>query len=553
MKSPSHGRGNEQGSEHTPIAARRKIEERFCELPIFKRSRSSALYHYCAALDISALEAPINPQVQTEVNRFAIESTLKAIPAIYRRCPNTSEKGMRLNLAIYQEASEMIRYARRYEQVMFCFELADRGQFDVRFDPISQAIAFSYSNPQEDNADTLLRSREISSRWERQFTEPEKAELREVVEVARVEITGSIIFDNVDQISYKFSPSLLSVGKRWAIALKNLVNWEFPENLALGGVTFGDFRRFWAALICLLNIHDLAHEMASSYGSGGLPHKSIANLRSRQEWAELIAQIGGLSVTACSELMSWYTFDRSIGDAAAASQLFHDVGGEHLCVSYRLALAIDAERNLQKILTRHPRLKQIAVALANVKEKIALDYLSNLFTPSKFTVGRTLVIEGVTDADLVIYEKLSGFVLIIQHKWLISPDTATESGSNDEQLKAGASQAVKARDALRLDQDHVRHALRLASSDPIETIEATVICRGLENSGFLEAQEVPIVMERAFEQLWNESDSLEHLWEHLNVRPDREKAADQFQEASMSIKLAGYEFHAPALQIRVKI
>jgi hypothetical protein len=63
----------------------------------------------------------------------------------------------------------------------------------------------------------------------------------------------------------------------------------------------------------------------------------------------------------------------------------------------------------------------------NAKEKVALTHLGRFFPAAGFAVKPTVIIKGVTDADLLVCARASGFVLAIQHKWLIAPETVSES------------------------------------------------------------------------------------------------------------------------------
>ena len=120
----------------------------------------------------------------------------------------------------------------------------------------------------------------------------------------------------------------------------------------------------------------------------------------------------------------------------------------------------NVERNLQKLLNRHPNLRSFYETVKNAKESIALAHLSSLFPALNFAVKPTVIIKGVTDADLLVYDRASGFVLVIQHKWLIAPETVSESSSNDEQLSEGVRQALEARDVFRKDHALLRRVLR---------------------------------------------------------------------------------------------
>jgi hypothetical protein len=64
---------------------------------------------------------------------------MRAIPAIYRKCPVTpAAPSIWFNPAAFAEAMELVEFAFRYDQIMYCFELVDRGQFEVRYDPFEQ-------------------------------------------------------------------------------------------------------------------------------------------------------------------------------------------------------------------------------------------------------------------------------------------------------------------------------------------------------------------------------------------------------------------------------
>ena len=123
----------------TPASVRLDLGRKFDALPIFKRDRASALYHLAVALEMSADPYTVNPDLVMAMGRRVLEASMRAIPGIYRNCPTTSlPSTVRFNPAIFAEAEELVEFAFNYEQVMYCFELADRGQFDVRFDPLER-------------------------------------------------------------------------------------------------------------------------------------------------------------------------------------------------------------------------------------------------------------------------------------------------------------------------------------------------------------------------------------------------------------------------------
>ena len=89
---------------------------------------------------------------------------------------------------------------------------------------------------------------------------------------------------------------------------------------------------------------------------------------------------------------------------------------------------------------------------------------------------------------------------------------------------------------------------------PIDRVEAVVICRGAEQTGFLEKQAVPLVLERAFEELCKQSShSLAMLWGKLSYRPDHKRAADRYGDTTATLTVGGLEFSFPALSLEVRL
>ena len=152
-----------------------------------------------------------------------------------------------------------------------------------------------------------------------------------------------------------------------------------------------------------------------------------------------------------------------------------------------------------------------------------------------------------TDADLVVWERATGLVIVIQHKWLIGPDTASESASNDEELNKGVRQAVSARDYWRAAPNELRRSLSLTDEAAITQIEACVISRGSEPTGFVKPPAVPVASEKALVALFDQERTLTSLWKLLTTRPDQIESAKQTREIRFTVDLAGYEFVIPGL------
>lgn len=188
------------------LEARRKIDEAFAVSALFGRTREEALYHYCAILDVEAYKAQASQGQLFSAGRSAVESSIKAIPAILANCQG-GKADVRINPVIFSEAYEFFVFSRDYEQVQYSFALAEKGQFEAQSVPGTRRIVFSYVSSDSDAIDTLRRSGELIERSGLGQPTTDDAVLMGPV-VAKVQSTLErlIRFTAVDCISFEYSP-----------------------------------------------------------------------------------------------------------------------------------------------------------------------------------------------------------------------------------------------------------------------------------------------------------------------------------------------------------
>jgi hypothetical protein len=531
----------------TPFDIRRGIAQAFDALPIFARSLETALYNYCAVMEVNSYIAGATNKAIYSANRETVEACTHALTAVLNKCQRGEEQDLRINEAAYGDARELFEFSKDFEQVKFCFELVDREQFSVAVEPGSHRLLFNYASSKESSADTMLRSSELVEHLGEPSSPEKTTTMMNAVHAVAAELHKVIKFVSTDGIEYSYSPFLISAVKEWAALLEQAHPWEFPETICLGALCFADLRKFWGALLAIVNTHELAHRIASQGAVQSWPIGSIVHMRSTNEWAELIATISGLSTATTSEILAWHIFDPRVMATTPSVQPFIEIRPGILIAPWTTVALSNIERNLQKILNRHPKLRNMAEGVKKQKEQIALASLSRLFPSSYFSIATQVIIPGITDADMIIYARQTGFVLVLQHKWIIDPDTAVESATNDDELSKGAVQAIQSRDWLRANEEFLRKALKLSATDPISQVEAVVVCRGGEPTAFLPKTATPVVTERAFEKLWQKANDLGQLWIALQTRPDHVEAANQFQDANRIIDLGGYQIVVPVL------
>jgi len=515
-------------------------------LPIFTRERGQAIYHYCAVLEVEGFKAAADLARNFSAHRAAVESSIRAIPAIFERChPSATE--LHIDQTIFAEAHELFEYARAYEEVEFSFALADKGQWEIYVAKRDARITFAYADAGADAADTLRRSGELSEHMGLLATSkgPEAA-IQSAAASVRAVLEKSVRRNSADSIDYEYSAELIAGVASWATLLEEVTPWHIAPGLRLGAPVFADVRRFWGAALAMSNTHDLAHLVASDGDLHQWPLGSRVQILQRDEWVRLLSLISGLSPEITSTVLGWFTFDARVSAKTPVLQPFLEVRPEMLCTPSLFLVGNSFERNLLKLLICHPTLRQYVDAVKASKEPRALADISAKFPEPSFRT-RLNVVLPCTDADLVVYERTTGFVMILQHKWLIGPDTLNESASNDEELSKGIRQAVQARDYWKGDLNHLRRTLALSADEPLTTIEACVISRGADPTGFLARPEVPVLTENAYLALLSQERSLPGLWRLVNARPDLREASRRFHDVKYSVSLVGIEFVIPGL------
>ena len=529
---------------------RRALTCSFEDLAIFKRSRTRAMYNFLAVLETQSFLADVrgaDSKGLYGVNRLAVEASSRAVPALMRLCNCVIGDEPTIDEEIFGDAHELYLFSHGYETVEYCLGLAERGQFAGTIDATSNEVEFSYLSPDESASDTLLRSAEIE---EHIVDNPSRAALEEMIGAVVVvgnELRRSMLYTTHDAITYSYSPELVAAMRQWTLLLEKAQRWEFPTTLRVGPTSFGDLRKFWSSLTAICNTHGSAQMIACQSDFRKWPIRSAVNLRPREEWLKLIAELSGLSMDVASEWLSWYTFDTRLRQAAPYIRVLIEVAPGMLAATGTLVTMSSVERNFLKLAGVSPELRPYYSGIASAKETIALEHILSFFAVPSFAAAPRVRIEGVTDADLVIYELATKFMLIVQHKWLTAPDELNESIANDERLTEGVGQALASRDSLRSDAGPAGRALQLPVTEVPNRIEAVVVCRGSEPTGFLPHPAVPVVTELAFEKMATRVSNLSELWELLNARPDHAEAASGFRDVKHIIRLGGFKFTIPAL------
>ena len=533
------------------LNARRQLTEQLRSLAIMSVPRSSALLHYLAVLEAESFKASVfsqcSPVALFGAHRQAVESTTNAIPAILELCPqDKSAPDHTINEETYFQAHELYMFTHKYDQIDYAYKLAERGHWGISVAQKNPRISFFYFSSEADEADTLARSREMLTKLSNNRPSLDSDDVKDLFEKLKTVLSDRTRLVEPETCEYVIDDAVLSIMRDLAKSLSAKMNVGMESSVKVGQFAFGDFRAFWSALLALIQTHILAHELACEGDFTKFAIRTCVIRKSRAAMASSLGSVAGVPPEAAEFILRGYTYDPKINGKGPICQPFIPIAGDDVCVSSSLVAFFDFERNFFKLLHRSPSLLPFSASIDNQKEPIAIRYISALFPPSEYAMKDCVPVPK-TDIDLLVYDRQTGFTLVIQHKWVTAPETPDESSSNDEFLRKGITQGITARDYLRSNHDYIREVLKLSAFAPITRVECVTVCRGLEGSSFVEPSDVPVVMERAFEALFKQSRGLTALWNLLQTRPDKVLAAEQAVDGRMIVQLGDYEFVIPAL------
>jgi hypothetical protein len=531
--------------------ARRELQSAFAGLDIFKRPRAAAVLHFATVLDVEPIRALLSPYADGPASNMAhrrvVEASAFAVPAIYNHCASSNSSNVAINEQIYAEARELFDFSYAYEQIDFSFKLADRGQLQIFASSRQPRLTFAYTEKSADVAETALRGRELEIvfRGERL-----KLDLKTQHHIFRAltEAMRSRITCQDGRCSYTLGPDEILLMRRLGAEMVKTVPVEMDGAASVGGITFDQLRVAWGALFAISNTHFMAHNLCSGGVAAKWPIDTTVLRKPRREFIDLIAQISELPEDVVDTIVGWHVYDARISNRCAPLQPFLPLDDDAVCLPMLLVNGNNLERNFFKLLHRHAALRRYASSVECRKEPVALREIMSMFPSPAYRVCPRVEIRGVTDADVVVYEVESGFLLVVQHKWLAAPETVEESWGNDAKLLEGVRQAVEARDIFRARPELPRRALCLGDSQLIHRVEAVTVCRGFEHTGFVGPTDVPVITEVSFRALYEESGNLKTLWDALNLRPDLHRATRTVRDCSMVLKLAGFDLVMPGLE-----
>ena len=362
------------------LTARRQIAEELRTLAIFSVPRSSALLNYFVVLEVQYGKLSLDSTIAIfGGHRKAVESGMYALPAIFEWCPDESTSSGPTTEEIYKQADDLFEFTRKYAQVEYCYTLAERGNFEISVAQKDPRITFSYASSEADRADTPGRAREILPRISEESSSLDEHVFSEISQRLRNALSAQNLLIKPETCAHVISDDVLSVMRDLAEAFSQRLPVRMDSEINVGEVTFGDFRRFWSALLSMIETHWMAHALTCGGDLEQVPRKTIVIKKQRTEMATLVSCIARLSYRAAEFILGCYLYDPQVNGKRPICQPIVPITKDHVCFSSLMLSHFDFERNFFKLLHISPSLLEFASFIDAQKEPIALRHLSTLF------------------------------------------------------------------------------------------------------------------------------------------------------------------------------
>jgi hypothetical protein len=418
-------------------SAEEQIDSGWRNLAIFKSPRPAALLKLTTATDHRirlGLIAGASPEkLFSRGYRFAQDALDVAIPWIFKECPVVGEPiPLSLDEADYKQGAELAEYAEAYDAAVIAFTNYHLGRFQAFVARRDPRITFTYSSPEIERIEVAKRAYEMYELAAAISPRLVSAEALKPIQELKELVERTAIREDGDRIRLDIDAELLS-GLRSVEQFERLLHpTDLDESFRFNGIPYGNYRRYLFALAAIGQAHLFSHLGAAARG---VPGGAISSLTMRfrlTDLNQLVAQILGLPTQTVQSVSELLVYDGSLKIPAICQPLMRANENE-VIVPYAFVMGSRFERNLEKLLARHPSTGLEYSRLSSSKEGIAIPRLVALLQKKGFVVRDRVTI---SQSEQVVTEVKSQSSCKREKRWASSPLVHATASSAPAELVA---------------------------------------------------------------------------------------------------------------------
>jgi len=367
------------------------------------------------------------------------------IPELYKKCPRVSFKQKHIKAlrdirTSLQPVIEASNFSQRYE--WFAYHITSYRLHWLTCSAEGRIITFSY--PEDVNIGKSLMHHALNRLHEDYHIDKDQLSnafsgmsQEELTEKMRL----SLRHKGIEQYIYSIPPDVLSNMSERVDALSP--EPTIQEELVFETYSIGDYYRFSKILIALMLCYLQACKTKYKRGDKRLFFSRVLVL-TPDEIVEIVSSSGEVTANACRNIVRDFTLDTDAPRPDIQIRYIVPIkDSDYVYLSPTLVFTSHWEVCLLRNWASVSHEKYGAV-IASKKDRLA-DRLAKYFTDENVVtaIRRNIIIvkkAPLGDIDLAVFDKNSGYLAVIELKWMITPDSLQEESHARDEVSKGVDQ-----------------------------------------------------------------------------------------------------------------
>lgn len=524
----------------------KNIDQVIRKYPLLKRTRDEALFHLVTAyerfLGFDTIKAAGSVVGHSSLSKNTQDGIDFAIQWVYKFCPDNSTTNYIIKPKILKEAKQLldasITYSHIWDNMVLLFK--DMCEAEIKE---NNNIILGYKKDYRSDAD-------IANRF---LNPPDDLDST----IKQLETYHSIDLDSiVKEIDFKYlnknliyklpASAFVLIFKAEQETKKHLL--ELDVSWDLGGYTVKDFTIFFSYLRCVTAAHFLGCMLMNA---GKREVSNHCMRRTKEEWIKDIKESISVEETKIEKILSDLIYNFTLYGEGKKNpdvtyQPFIKMKDGSLLLINSLVQQSNFERNHWDLLSiirpdLHSRLRNNKENLWRLELERFCDKIElKTKGPIEFSFdGHS------SDIDLVLIDAKNKVLLLVELKWLTSPDRIKDIIYLSEELKKGLTQIEFALKYCLGSQNEFASKINIPKAEINQyRIFGLVLSKNSMGNRFTFSNEVPCINERIFKWILGDphKKNLETLWRVANDLRYLPQENVHYIRAESNEEFAGYKF-----------
>ena len=523
-----------------------KIDTEIEKFSLLKQPRDIALIHvithYERYISFEATAASQNIIEHGLLSKNAQDGIDFAIQWISKYCPSQKPLKVILKPKLLSQAKTLLEQAMEYSRVWDFMNLLFRDMCKAEIEN-NKKIIVEYSDGYRSNKDIINRFLNIPDDLNSNVNM-----LSNFFELDPIHLMSNVNFTLKEkELIYSLPDDVYIPLYKYELDIKKHF-WELEETMDLGGYIVKDFRFFYTYMRAITTAHLMGCMMFHAKG------KTIDNqclIKTKDEWISLIKGNINVGEDQCKKIIEDLIFNKELYKSGSkipdvTYQPFIPLGDGRLLLFNSIVQQSNYERNHWDLLsTIRPELHS---RLTNEKESLWRNKLKGICEALNLKVKGPINFSfngKKSDIDLVLIDDRKKAILIIEMKWITSPDRIKDIVYHSAQLKTGLEQVGLALEYIDSEKDEFANKIEINGNEINDyKILGLVLSKNSMGNGFTYNENIPIINERIFKWILDDpyKKSIEDLWRIGKEERYMPKLGDHYEHRDYDAFFAGYEF-----------